>query len=760
MSTQNKKTVYVRRGNRIQGPVPLSQIKSLIDAAKVMPTDDVAESLSGPWIPVSKLIKKATNVLATIDSVTIRSPSGHVSCTAIFECPNCRNVLKSTAAEADKANECPKCGLRYRLSERACAQLLQGMNHAKSHVESGSAGREHPESNSTAIHETHPPPKSVWPLRRPRLTPLTTTGIVGVIAVGAVLSCLVVWLRSNTPGATFETFAAGKLRNIAMNCPLIPVNNVDLALRRTDSITSPYTGTLTFRTVQRIEQQKWGRGYVVEGDVDCELDFEQRDRTWAFQKATLQCSNWVVKKDGGEANAELAAKVAAGMNRDGVPTQVIRDDWNRLIEAFSAFGHEVQGLTHLTPELGKRLGDSFARHFDFYSIRALSSDAMEALVEARKALVDGSTPSLLEENKWSTRWTGTQYGGLELVKLSTLQESEAAVISRFNGSVRLGVESLSDAAAQSLGEHMGGRLDLSSLKSLSPQAAISLAKHVDDITLGVPSLPDEALLDLAKDASPAERHEPKNRKKVELPYLKILSKAGAAAVIASPCHFDLSGMETITSVELARKLLDDSETLGATHWSAQIVSDEVAELLAEHPAKVTLRELHSLTSASLARKLLESSSQYRSDGTETLSLIRLEELSVAAACALAEFSGGLEIGNREAFDPAPDVVAALAQHTGKLGVKMRALTPATASALAAHKGELWIEVNEEVPRPVRDLLTSHAGRVVVKREKPPFIWYEGGSGSPIVSDGEPTGVEPTPAPQPRKSDAMPGRPQP
>jgi hypothetical protein len=91
---------------------------------------------------------------------------------------------------------------------------------------------------------------------------------------------------------------------------------------------------------------------------------------------------------------------------------------------------------------------------------------------------------------------------------------------------------------------------------------------------------------------------------------------------------------------------------------------------------------------------------------------------------------------------------------------MRALSPATASALATHKGELWIEVNEEVPKQVRDLLTSHAGRVVVKLEKPPFILYEGGGGSPIVSDGEPTGVEPTADRKLGKTDAMPARPQP
>jgi hypothetical protein len=756
MSNQNK-SVYVRRGKQIKGPVLLSQLTRLLEAAKVLPTDDVAESISGPWVSINKLMKKPANAPATIDVITIKTAPAQGRCTAVFECPECSNALATTDANAASVHECPRCGLKCQLSRDARAQLQRStLNHPKVRATKVRAEREDTQHASSLINENTMPLGGALAALRPRHAPLKIAGILGVVAVAFILGSLIIWHRYNTPKSTFERFASAKLRNIAMNCPLLPVEKVDIALRKTDSLTSPYAAKITFRTAQRIEQRKWGRGYVIDGAVDCELEFEQREQEWIFQKASLQFFDWMLRSDGGEANAALAVEVAAGMNREGVPTQVIRDEWSVLIETLNRFGHEVQGLTELTPAIARRLGDSFERHFDFHSLRNVSSEAIEALVESRKSLVEGDVPSLDDENKWSTRWLGPSYGGLELRRLSDFSDSSAAAVSRFKGSVLLSIESLSDQAAQYLAEHKGGSLELLSLRSLSPQAAISLAGHVDDISLGVTSLPDAALVLLAKDPAPSERSKPEYKKEVGLEYLTTLSEVGVNAVIESPCHFDLSGVEKLTSLALVRKLLDDSGCWFRRmdfRLGAHVMSDEVADFIAREP--VQLSHLRSLTSVRLAEKLASLDSDKRG-----FSLNEIEELSVAAARALAGSSGKLEIGKREAFDPAPDVVAALAQHTGELWVNMRALSPATASALATHKGELWIEVNEEVPKQVRDLLTSHAGRVVVKLEKPPFILYEGGGGSPIVSDGEPTGVEPTADRKLGKTDAMPARPQP
>jgi predicted RNA-binding Zn-ribbon protein involved in translation (DUF1610 family) len=240
MSNQNK-SVYVRRGKQIKGPVLLSQLTRLLEAAKVLPTDDVAESISGPWVSINKLMKKPANAPATIDVITIKTAAAQGRCTAVFECPECSNALATTDANAASVHECPRCGLKCQLSRDARAQLQRStLNHPKVRATEVRAEREDTQHASSPINENTMPLGGALAALRPRGAPLKIAGILGVVAVAFILGSLIIWHRYNTPKSTFERFAAAKLRNIALNCPLLPVEKVDMALRKTDSLTSPY----------------------------------------------------------------------------------------------------------------------------------------------------------------------------------------------------------------------------------------------------------------------------------------------------------------------------------------------------------------------------------------------------------------------------------------------------------------------------------------------------------------------------------------
>lgn len=119
--------VFVRRGAKVQGPVPFAKVAALLKAGTLQPTDEVATSANGPWIPLRAASPAAAPGIPVVDTLTIKRTvfGGYV---AHYPCPKCTDPLQSSESEMSQVETCPTCGVRYRLSSRAAAQVVQAKN--------------------------------------------------------------------------------------------------------------------------------------------------------------------------------------------------------------------------------------------------------------------------------------------------------------------------------------------------------------------------------------------------------------------------------------------------------------------------------------------------------------------------------------------------------------------------------------------------------------------------------------------------------
>lgn len=133
--------------------------------------------------------------------------------------------------------------------------------------------------------------------------------------------------------------------------------------------------------------------------------------------------------------------------------------------------------------------------------------------------------------------------------------------------------------------------------------------------------------------------------------------------------------------EFPRSLLFDS---------LNFLTDEAAKGLAKHMGHLSLKGLPMISTS--AARLLTSHPAPEEGQTRRriLCLEGLRHLDVATAKALANYDGELVFGHR--LDLSPEVLAALAKHTGLLTLWIwnGALSKDGAEALARHAGNLWL----------------------------------------------------------------------
>jgi ssDNA-binding Zn-finger/Zn-ribbon topoisomerase 1 len=730
--SEKQRTVFIRRGSTVKGPIPRTHVTPLVKAGKLLPSDEVAEALTGPWALVGEFLRAAD--LAVIETITIDHSILQGTFSVSYTCPRCRESLASKEDEISQSDACPKCRQRYRLSPRAEEQLRQ----AKDRLEQARAAKH--AKNEQAAADTIPiqiagTTTSAWWLPAREWNATIRSSARAVIAIGCLIGVLSAagyawdWYRTNTPLATFERFARAKTDNLELTCPLLPIRNIRFDLRKTDSLTTPSTGTITYSTVHPLRQDAEGKEIVIEGDAECEIICGKQGQRWIFQSATIKSTNWRIREAD---DNNLAKTIVTSMNREGLPTEVIEDGWNgvknRMCE-FEKAGFSMERLASLSKNDAYRLGRSRVLCLTFDSLSNVEPDAMRELVESRKSFLQERKGQ--GENDWI--WAPENgYGVLELDGLPAISDALAKEVAAFKGTVNLNtIESLSDTAAEHLATHRGP-LYLRKLTKLSPHAETVLAQHTDDLGIGVTTLSDTSVDFLAIDNWPENRLNPEQPKHVTLSGLAEISEPATTAIINSPCRFTMPGLKTLTSARLAEKLVADADEEGVTGESLQLgelqsVSDEVAEVVVQFPGDVELYNLQTLTSESLARKIAKDS-----DG-RSLRLPKLRDLSPTAARVLADFSGKLEISSDDIGLDAlsPDVVAVLARHHGELDVSFRALMPDVAQALSAHEGKLDIHCREAVPSQVLDLLTAHKGEVFLECHEPVSIRYFGGNNTPL-----------------------------
>ena len=754
--------VFVRRGAVVKGPVPLAQVAAFVKAGKVLPSDEVAEADSGPWAPVYQVLGKTRIDLPVIEVFTLKKSLLFAGWLAAFQCPKCGESLQCAEKEMSKRDACPHCRQPFRLSARVIEEVRLAKDaQEQQRLTTLASAREQRDRRARSGYDAavmlagatgRGLKASGDVVRRLIVISLVVGGIGGIIALAEKAFTS---YRNNTPEATFDRFVGERKQDLFAMQPLRPIRSLERDLRKSDSLTTPYTGTITFSTVWQLRSGEIGRraeeggNYVLEGDATCEVHCarDAQRQQWSVKNATVTTTNWrVLRSD----DSGIGEKVADGMNREGVPPETL-NEWGRVLSALQLSNKTFrpQALNELLESEASYLGRSHVAELRFEKLEHVEPSVIDELVKAREVLVAAAHGKNVStsDKKWPfvPRFG---YGFLILDRIPVVSDALARSVAGFRGTVSLaGITSLSDAAADQLASHVGC-LQLPKLQRLSQKAMVTLASRSGDLEIGVARLPDEVFEMLARDESPESRLDPEERKHVALVGLTDISEAGIAAVVQSSVRFSMRGLKTLTSVPLAKKLMADTHVKTVNGESLKLdcvesLSDEVADVVAGFQGNIdtwSLRKLKKLTSVGLAKRLVADA------GGDSQRLFlnenEIQILSVAAAGVLAEFSGPITIGplsiksTDEEFDLTPDVAAALARHLGELQINVGSLTSEAAAALVGHEGRLEIHSREEVSRSVRDLLKTHKGKVEVTQRNPIFKTYEGGDGTPVISDQE------------------------
>ena len=126
-----------------------------------------------------------------------------------------------------------------------------------------------------------------------------------------------------------------KVEEIKKAYPSLPMNDVAVDVKKTDSLASPYVGEMTFLTVNRGFSDE---GYVAESDATMRLQYALQDGEWAFKGGEMSESNWRVVRDTSD---KFGAQVVASLNKRthgsaGIATEELLDsvlkEFNKNLE--------------------------------------------------------------------------------------------------------------------------------------------------------------------------------------------------------------------------------------------------------------------------------------------------------------------------------------------------------------------------------------------------------------------------------------------
>jgi hypothetical protein len=130
---------YIRRDEKIIGPVEFSKLQELVASGRLLPTDQLAKDIAGPWTaaartslfakpqqaadgvsapqsPQTTLIPKSAQIPIPAGSQENAKIPGRVKKSVfgahvvVYDCPRCLTKLKSPLEDAGKSETCPQCG--------------------------------------------------------------------------------------------------------------------------------------------------------------------------------------------------------------------------------------------------------------------------------------------------------------------------------------------------------------------------------------------------------------------------------------------------------------------------------------------------------------------------------------------------------------------------------------------------------------------------------------------------------------------------
>ena len=138
-----------------------------------------------------------------------------------------------------------------------------------------------------------------------------------------------------SPLDTFKVLVDRKVEEIKKAYPSLPMNDVAVDVKKTDSLASPYVGEMTFLTVNRGFSDE---GYVAESEAAMRLQYALQDGEWAFKGGEMSESNWRVVRDTSD---KFGAQVVASLNKRthgsaGIATEELLDsvlkEFNKNLE--------------------------------------------------------------------------------------------------------------------------------------------------------------------------------------------------------------------------------------------------------------------------------------------------------------------------------------------------------------------------------------------------------------------------------------------
>lgn len=133
---------YVRRGQRVKGPVARDRVIAACKAGSLLPSDEIAGSPSGPWRRVDEAFRRPGADIPVVESFTLKKSLLGGAHVAAYSCVHCDAPLQSDESDWNGIETCPTCGKRYRLSPRAAAEVAAERRRQQQRQEAAAAAAE------------------------------------------------------------------------------------------------------------------------------------------------------------------------------------------------------------------------------------------------------------------------------------------------------------------------------------------------------------------------------------------------------------------------------------------------------------------------------------------------------------------------------------------------------------------------------------------------------------------------------------------
>ncbi|MFM7184029.1 MAG: hypothetical protein ACKO4Z_04555 [Planctomycetota bacterium] len=281
------------------------------------------------------------------------------------------------------------------------------------------------------------------------------------------------------------------------------------------------------------------------------------------------------------------------------------------------------------------------------------------------------------------------------------KEVDAAVLPEGGGQLEEFLRFTREPEWLALRDEFAEFLTLRGIDRIEKKTAARIRRHH-----GIRSFPDLTVLDVASARRLRDTRNDGWHTAIELPAVRSLTPAAAAAVANCPLVLVLPGL-TDLSLETAAALADH-EGPSLVLGGLRRLELPVAEALAGYPAhqELLLPDLESLDSIPLARRLAAQQVVY---------LPRMPRLTPNAAAALEDNAGG-ELMLPGLIELSEETAARLAA-AGFYGITLgcgATLSPAAAGALAHHAGQIVFTGTQGLAVAAAAALDAHQGDLVLQ----------------------------------------------